>query len=101
MIADIQLTAEKLKSEALDYTNLSTDVIVRMDNGEKYIATFFSYKSFIETVELEMETWDPYQGQYYKVLDTVLVKDFNGGDLRAVIENMIAEGDFQLVFKKM
>jgi hypothetical protein len=101
VIADIQLTVEKLNSEALDYENLSTDVIVRMDTGERYIATFFSYKNLVETVKLEMETWDPYQGQYYKVLDTVIVKDFNSGDLRAVIEHMVAEGDFQLVFKKM
>ncbi len=101
MITDIVLTAEKLKNEPLDYDDLNTDVIVQFDNGDKYIATFFSHKSLVDMFEMDMKSGDFYLDQYYNILNMVLVRDFNNGDLHAIIENMIAEGDFQLIFKKI
>jgi hypothetical protein len=101
VITDIVLTAEKSKNKPLDYENLNTDVIVHFDTGDRYIATFFSHKSLVDMLEMDKRSGDFYLDQYYKILDMVLIRDFNNGDLHAVIENMISEGDFQLVFKKI
>jgi hypothetical protein len=97
-VTNIILTAEYQQNEKPDYTNLFTDVIVQFDNGDKYYATFMSYKN-LENMIYELDHSG--EGDAYKVLHTVLVKDFNSGDIRPIIEAMLAEGDFQLVFKKM
>jgi len=55
----------------------------------------------VDMFEMDMKSGDFYLDQYYKILNMVLVRDFNNGDLHAIIENMIAEGDFQLIFKKI
>lgn len=102
IVSNIVLTADCIAGPKADYDDLNTDVIVQFENGEKYIATFFSFKNLknmIGDVEQEYATKPAYQ--YYKILNMVLVKDFNQGNLRPVIEAMILEGDFQLIFQKI
>ena len=82
-----------------DYKNLYTDVIVQFDSGEKYYAPFITYKA-LEIMVDEMYHIEQHKTPY-KVLNVVLIRDFNNGDLMPIIESMLAEGDFQLVFKKM
>ena len=99
-ITSIVLTAESL-NEPLDYEDLSTDVIVDLDNGDRYIATFFTYKSLTSMIESDVQSGDSYTEHYYRILNMVLIKDFNKGDLRAIIERMISEGDFQVIFTRI
>jgi hypothetical protein len=92
---------ERPEDGIVDYDNINTDVIVEFENGDRYSAIFYSHKNLHE-VMTETERSEEYRSYtYYKVLDIVLVRDFNGGDLRPVIEAMLKEGDFQLVFKKI
>lgn len=100
MIKDIVLTAA-LENEPLDYGNLQTDVFVHLDNGDRYVATFFSYEFWKNMMDADMTSAYYSQDHYRIVLNTVLVSDFNNGDLRPVIDSMIEEGDFQLVFRKI
>lgn len=100
-IKKIMLTAERLGNRPPDYEDLNTDVIVQFDNGERYFATFFSCKNLESMIRELMRSPDWAPGPGYKVLDIVVVRDFNNGDLTPVIESMLAEGDFQLVFKKI
>jgi hypothetical protein len=98
-VKNIVLTALYLESGRPNYDNLSTDVIVQFDDDVKYIATFISSESLAEVInELKEATAD---ARTYKVLNAVLVKDFNHGDLMPVIDAMLTEGDFQLVFRKV
>jgi hypothetical protein len=101
VITDIVLTAALQEQTEIDYEDLNTDVIVNFDNGDQYIATFFSHKSLKNMFKNDMLTGEFFSSNYYRVLNAVLVKDFNNGDLLPVIEYMIAEGDFQLIFKKL
>ena len=101
VIKDIVITAERLSNSPLDYENLNTDVIVNFDNGDKYIATFFSHESLKQMLEMDIKTGEFFSEKYYRILNMVIIKDFNTGDLHQIIESMIAEGDFQLVFKKL
>lgn len=101
LITNIILTAELQQGNPIDYEDLNTDVIVNFDNGDRYVATFFSHKALNNTIEADIQSGDFYSKQYYRILNLVLVKDFNNGDVRSVIDSMIAEGDFQLIFKKI
>ena len=98
-VTNIILTVEYHEKGRTDYENLHTDVIVQFDNGDKYFASFMSYKKLEEMID-ELRKRGEKTG-LYRVLQTVLVKDFNNGNLLPVIEAMLTEGDFQLVFKKM
>jgi hypothetical protein len=101
VITDIVLTSEMQKDKPLQSGDLTTDVIVHFDNGDRYVATFYSYKCLNEMLETDMKSAAFFAKDYYRILDMVLVKDFNNGDLYSLIETMIAEGDFQLVFRKV
>ena len=74
---------------------------MRFSDEDSYIATFFSHESLKEILDFDIESGECFLEHYYRILDMVLVKDFNRGNLLPVIEGMIAEGDFQLVFKKI
>ena len=100
-IQKIILTAEYLENGRADYEDLNTDVIVQFENGDRYVATFFSWKN-LENMIKELEPTEEYRsGRFYKVLNMVLVRDFGEGNIRPVIDAMLAEGDFQLVFRKL
>jgi hypothetical protein len=101
-VKSIILTAEYLNDTDIDYNDLNTDVIVQFDNGDKYSATFFSVKNLQNMID-ELDHLQDRNAvrQYYKIMNMVLVKDFNQGDLQPIIEAMLSEGDFQLIFKKI
>ena len=101
-VKSIILTAEYLNDTDIDYNDLNTDVIVQFDNGDKYSATFFSVKNLQSMID-ELDRLQDRNAvrQYYKIMNMALVKDFNQGDLLPIIEAMLSEGDFQLLFKKI
>jgi hypothetical protein len=74
---------------------------VNFENGDQYVATFFTHKNLKKVIEADLHAFDFTSGQYYRILNMVLLENFNNGNLLPVIECMIAEGDFQLVFKKL
>lgn len=98
-VKNIILTSDYQEKGSADYENLSTDVIVQFESGDEYIAAFVSAKS-LEKVIHELDSSDE-TGSPYEILNYVLIKDFNNGDLRPIIDTMLAEGDFQIVFKKV
>lgn len=100
-IQRISLTAEQFGDKVLDYEDLNTDVIVRFANGDEYIATFFSFKNLEAMIGAHKQSEAAVSDQYYKILNAVIVNDFNHGDLRPVIEHMMVEGDFQLIFQRV
>jgi hypothetical protein len=96
VIRKIVLTAENGKYNDPDFANTGTDVIVRMDNGDEYIATFISLQN-MEYMIHEHKNSD----ERYKIVDAVLVDDYSDSGIKSVIEHMMTEGDFQVVFKKL
>lgn len=100
-ITAVFLTERPEAGGQFDYDNINTDVIVEFENGDKYSAIFYSHKN-LHNVMAEIEQSDEYGScTYYRVLNIVLVRDFNDEDLRPVINAMLKEGDFQLIFKKI
>ena len=101
VIRKISLSAQHADDHSVDYGGLNTDVIVQLDNGDEYVATFYSVKSLQGMMNEHMNSEQYKAKGFYKILDAVLINDLGNSDLLPVIENMIGEGDFQVVFKKV
>ena len=84
-----------------DYTNGHTDVIVEFQNGETYVASFFTYKN-LESIRVQNRiSGDFLGGKYFWVESMVFIDECSLGDVRVVINNMLEEGDFENIFRKL
>jgi len=101
IIEKISLSAEGRGDYTLDYSDLYSDVIVRFSNGDAYVATFFSVRN-LEGMLMESRVMlEKHEEPFYKILNAVLVENLQKSQLLPVIEHMIVEGDFQVVFRKI
>lgn len=92
---------EEIEKEGLDYGFIDTDVIVQLDNGGKYKAHFMAIKKLVDDFQTYQETAaDPIK-KYLWSKSMVLVDDMEKKDLFPMIEYMIQEGDFQMIFEKL
>jgi hypothetical protein len=101
IIEKISLSAEGRGDYALDYSDLYSDVIVRFSNGEAYVATFFSVQNLEGMLAESRVALKKHEEPFYKILNAVLVENLQKSKLLPVIEHMIVEGDFQVVFRKI
>lgn len=76
-----------------------TDVIVKLDNNNKYIASFFSYKSIEKLKVKHQKTGEYLFGKYFKVNNMVLVESCTIENVREVVLDLLEENDFLDVFK--
>lgn len=93
--------SEELENELLDYGQLNTDVIVCLKEGGKYKANFIALKKLRKEFETHQKKATNYARQYYWSENMVIVKNMNKKNLLPMIEYMIEEGDFQLIFEKL
>ena len=100
VIEKITLTAE-FREQVVDYKNLRTDVIVHLDNGDRYVAAFCTTQKLREMMKHEELKATQTGVSFYKLIETVLIADLDLKEVRAIVKRMLAEGDFQLAFKRM
>ena len=98
-ITKIYLSEEE--NEVLDYGSINTDVIVQLDNDYKYSAHFISIKKLTHDIEAHRKSTKDPSNKYYWSQNMVIVNDMDEKDLIPIIEHMIQEGDFQMIFKKL
>ncbi|MEM8910113.1 MAG: hypothetical protein AAGD05_19840 [Bacteroidota bacterium] len=77
----------------------ATDVIVQMKNGEKHIASFFSYQYITDWKAQQTEVKDFLYGKYFWVPNMVIVDACTRENILEIVQYLIDEGDFPLVFK--
>lgn len=100
-IKKIYLTIEIPVTNGFDISNENTDVIVLMENGKKYIASFFTYDN-IEKLKKEHQRSGEYlSGKYFRADNMVLIDQCSKEAVREVVEHMIDEGDFYIAFKRI
>jgi hypothetical protein len=81
--------------------NGNTDVIVVLGDGSKYTAAFFTY-AFIEKMRNTNKlTGDFLGGKYYWAKNMVLVEDCTEEIINPVVKDIMDEGEFNDVFKKL
>ncbi|MCB0629152.1 MAG: hypothetical protein R2824_18785 [Saprospiraceae bacterium] len=87
--------------EAIDYADNYTDVIVEMENGAVYVASFFTYQSISSLIDKHRMNGEYLGGKYYWAEDMVLIDKCGMEDVKKVIQHLIEEGDFLEVFRKL
>lgn len=92
---------EAMGNEKFDYGFMNTDVIVQLDNEDKFIANFIALKKLVEDIETYWKTTKDPSKKYYWSKNMVIVKSLRKKELLPMIEYMIDEGDFQMVFEKL
>ena len=79
----------------------NTDVIVQLDNGSKYIASFFSYDYIKVIRNKNIKTGAFAKGKYFRDKNMVLVEECSAKVIKPVIQDLIDEGEFLDVFELM
>ncbi len=87
--------------EELDYSLLNTDIIVQLENGQSYKANFITLKKLINEFQSNQKKVFGLAKKYFWSKSMVIVNDIEEKDLYLMIEYMIEEGDFQLIFEKL
>lgn len=100
-IEKIFLSNEFHSETEINPQNTSTDVIVFLKSGEKYVASFFTFLN-IEAQRLNnLKTGAYLNGDYFWVNNMLLIEDCSLQKIENVIQNLIEEGDFIEAFRKI
>ena len=97
-IKKVLLTAEMKKDENGKSISGNTDVIVQLDNGSKYIASFFSYDYIKDVRDKNIKTGAFAKGKYFWDKHMVLVEECSLKVINPVINEIVNEGEFFNVF---
>jgi hypothetical protein len=81
--------------------NDNSDVIVTFENGEKYIATFFTYENIEWLRQKNKETGECLGGKYFYAIDLILIDKLNRIEIMYVINHLIDQNEFYDVFDKI
>lgn len=95
-IIDLYLTLEK---ESANESEEYTDVVVTLENGEKYIASFFAYGSIEKLNKKHRKTGTFLFGKYFRAEQMVLIEDCTKKNIKEVVQHLLDENDFNCVFK--
>ena len=80
--------------------NTSTDVLVEMKDGRRYVATFYSQQCLDEKLS-EYRNGNPSEQHYIWFQNLIVVRLMEESHIALIVNEMIEEGDFQLIFKKI
>jgi hypothetical protein len=97
----IYLTAENSSEKNLDPKHGSTDVIVFLENGKKYIASFFAYENINEQRRKHQKNGNFLSGAYFWDKNMVLVEDCSMKFIEPIVKDIIDEGNFQEAFREL
>ena len=100
-IKKIHLSIDRQGYEATDYKNNNTDVIVEMENGNVYIASFFTYNN-LEAIRAENRKSGAFlAGKYFWTEKMVFIEEIDLEIIKEVIQDLAEEGDFRKAFRKL
>lgn len=81
----------------------NTDVIVTLDDGTKWMATFFSYVNIAGLVEKNRRTGECLGGKYFWASDMVLADEVSRSRIEEITAHVLEEAplEFESVFRKI
>jgi len=77
----------------------STDVIIQMNNGDKHVASFFSYDYIANWEANQKDTSENLNGKFFWAPNMVIVDKCTKENIKEIVKYLIDEGDFRSVFK--
>lgn len=93
--------SEDIKNDEVDFSGMDTEVIVVLSNGKKYRAHFTVMRKLAAEVEKKQQDSQEVAQKYYWCKDRVIVNKISRKDLHPIVEHMMDEGDFQMIFEKL
>lgn len=87
------------KDEKLE--NEYTDVIVVTDQGNKYVASFFTFENINMLRHLNHATGEFLGGKYFWANNMVLVDSCSKENIEKVVNHINDEGNFTTVFRRL
>jgi len=99
-IEKIFLSAE-YRIEGTGYENENTDVIVLLEDGQKYTASFFTYDNIKEQQIKNRKSGKYLNGKYFWEKGMILIEKCSSEQIMDVVKDLILEGDFETAFQKI
>lgn len=81
------------------YNNDNTDVIVTLNNGKKYIATFFTYENIEYLRKKNQETGECNSGSYFWASNMIIIDSIDRNTISTTIEDLINKESFYSIFE--
>jgi len=100
-VKQIFITSDPEKDHQSSAGVESTDVIVVLSDGAKYSASFFTYAFIEHTRMVNKLTGDFLSGKYFWGKNMVLVEECTLEVINPVIRDIIDEGEFTEVFRRL
>ena len=84
-----------------EYINDNSDIFVELENGEKYVATFFTYQNIEWLRNKNQTTGECLNGKYFWASDMLIIERLDREIIETVVEELIRENEFNSVFTKI
>lgn len=78
----------------------NSDVVVTFDDGEQWVATFFTYRNILSLSEENSRTGENLGGRYLAATDMILVDEVTRPRIEEVVADLLANGGFHLFFSR-
>ena len=97
-ISQIWIEGEEWAEGEWDADDDNSDVIVTLENGEKWIATFYTYKNIMTLKERHRTTGECLDGNYFWASDMILIDELTRSKIERVVKELIETEDFITAF---
>jgi hypothetical protein len=101
IVKNIYITAYNGNNDTFNPKKGNTDVIVSLESGKKYIASFFAYDNIDELRLQHQLNGDFLYGSYFWNKNMILVEECSLEFIEPVVQDMIDEGNFQEAFRQL
>ena len=83
-----------------EYVNDNSDVHVEFENGEKYVATFFTYRNIEWLKQKNLKTGECLGGKYFWSSDMIMVERTDRQTIELVINELLTNEEFKSIFSR-
>lgn len=95
----IWIEAEEWAEGEWNPSDDSSDVIVTIDGGKRWIASFFTYKNILSLTENNKITGECLNGQFFWASDMILIDELTRSRIESVVGYVLDEGTFESIFE--
>lgn len=81
--------------------NDNSDAIVTTENGDRYVATFFTYQNIEHLRKKNQETGELLNGKYFCATDIIIIDKIERESITDVIQDLITNDVFRQYFRKL
>lgn len=97
----IWIEAEVWDADDWNPLDTNTDVIVTFADGQRWVATFFSYGNIQSRILEYRESGECLHGAYFWASDMVLIERADRASIETVIQSTLRDGSFLEMFRRL